>query len=346
MGCGGDGKSSGPTSYAGEKTEALITADEGGEIELGAVKVAIPAGALAADETISLEILDKKGHPDAANVAIDVYEFGPSMTFAEPVQLEFDLDGVRVPKNKRAVVAVLDEETSTWKKLDGSSESGGKIRGSTLHFSKFTVVLVLNPSTGQVGGQCGTFEACGGDLVGTWRFEGTCANVPLAAVLGADSPLLSCSEPATASIDVQVEGTVTFHADGTMEVNRTNQLTASMSLPLSCIEEVGPGGDPADICANEIEGTREGNLCKVDFSEAPDTEVGTGTYRTEGGILYIDEESPADEAFGGAGAAQPAALVRKQAQDTGLEYCVKGNTVTVREVNEEGLVIEYKATRQ
>jgi hypothetical protein len=157
---------------------------------------------------------------------------------------------------------------------------------------------------------------------------------------------LSCSEPATVSVDVLVEGTVTFGADGRMEVNRTNQLDASLSVPFSCIEELGPGADPEEICVSEIEGVREGNACKVDFSEPAETDTSVGTYRTEGGILYIDEEDSADERVGGFDTLAPAALVRKQVNETRLEYCVRGDTVTVREISDDGFVIEYRATRQ
>src|SRR4051794_14564998 len=61
-GCGDD--STGGSS-AGSHVEALISAKNGGTIKASGVSATIPAGALAKDTTITVDIKDKSGFKDA-----------------------------------------------------------------------------------------------------------------------------------------------------------------------------------------------------------------------------------------------------------------------------------------
>jgi hypothetical protein len=333
-GCGGDdSEASSAPSYVGEMTEELMTAAEGGEMELGAVKIAIPAGALEEDTEITLKIQSKADAPEKEKIAIDVYEFGPSLEFKTPVDVEFDLKGVTVPAGKRAQVAVLDEEAKKWSVLSGSSEKDGKVSGKTMHFSKFTVIFTVQAdgSVDQSGGMCaaGEFDACGGDIVGTWSYSGACvSNLDLLGLGGeTDEAFAVCDDKPSYSLDIDISGTATFGSDGSFVVDQTTQFGGGLSIPVSCLEQLAMGqASPEELCGS-FPGEIKGDVCEAIQSEEPEVEQSTQTYGVEGGTLTVYDG--ADDA------------------GDSLEYCVKGDSLTVRKTDPAtGSYFEYTATRR
>ncbi len=383
MGCGGDGDS-GPKSYVGESTMFVVKAGEAASGEVGAVKIDVPKGALAEDTEITIKVEDKKGYAKKdEDLPIDVYEFGPDgLQFNAPVTLTFDLAGVNL-KNKKADIVYQDDD-GNWVKLDNTKVEGGKAKADTTHFTPFTIMLTLTDDgdLAQGAGQCANdFTACGGDLTGTWEFTGSCATIPEGAFGGSDpdSPFNDCTDKPTAGFSIDITGTITFNADGTYEGDQTLSVQSTVSIPKSCLTEVAMGepftcddlnGD-SEPQPGEPVFTDSGDAC-VQTGSFSEVDNGGGTWTTEGGRVYLDEGATGDAtsdapaggtstvdtgAAEGGGAPAPApreaavpGLITKQsdpaADEDIVEYCVKGDTLTVRHRGSEGEVMGYTAKRK
>ena len=323
----------------GDEVSAEITAAEGGEITLGGVTANIPAGALADDTEITIEVLDKADQPGADDIVADVFDFGPDgTTFEKPVTLEFDVGSLDVPNGMQAAMAYLDG--SAWVALDDSELAGGKVTATTTHFTPFTIVLIVLPDggIGQVGGMCETddFDACGGDLVGTWEYTAGCATLgadPLSGE-GDNNPFAMCTDAPRFSITVDLGGTTTFADDSTFTLDQTVTTSSSITIPASCIEQLLMGmSDPAMGCEDILEGMldADGNCVQEQPAETK-MNMATGTWEADAtaGTLTITSDS-ADAGM----------------KNEEIEYCVQGNMVTVVVRNlDEGFTIRYEATRK
>lgn len=347
-GSGGGGGGAPSTLEPGDKTSKAISAAEGGEVTLGGVTLAIPGGALADDTTVTVEVLDKADQPGASEIVADVFDFGPDGTeFSKPVTLEFDVGDLKVPSGKEAVIAFLDG--NEWTTLEDSELAGGKITASTTHFTPFTVRLVLLPDGGvqQVGGQCAPddFDACGGDLVGTWEYTGACITLPPDALNGNSSdqsPFAMCEEQPLLSVTVDLTGTTTFDADGTYALEQTVTTSSEIAVPASCLDTLTMGMlDAAMACDQILMGTldADGNCAGAAGEPSMDMNTGSGTWTTEGGMLIIEETPSAD-----AGVAVDAGA---PSGPDDVRYCVTGDTVVVVvKDTTEGFTMQYTATRK
>lgn len=114
-----------------------ILAAEGGWVELAGYRVDIPAGALPADTTITIEL------PTSGSLASRlVAEFGPhGVQFNTPVTLTFPLTGVLLSGE---AVEVARWEDGAWRGLGGAvSADGLHLTGQTPHFSTYGGKYVL-----------------------------------------------------------------------------------------------------------------------------------------------------------------------------------------------------------
>ena len=96
-----------------EKTQ-MISASEGGEIEIGGgeAKIKIPAGALEKDTEISAKLYNTNGFNNKKALASKVVEFGPSGTkFKKPVVIT--INAGKAVKDKTVAAAVMKSD-GTW----------------------------------------------------------------------------------------------------------------------------------------------------------------------------------------------------------------------------------------
>ncbi|HEY0708708.1 MAG TPA: DUF1566 domain-containing protein [Polyangia bacterium] len=120
-------------------TQALITAAAGGKVSLGSLRADFPAGALAADTTITVRSVDVSTLPEASSIISAVYDLGPDgTTFAKPVELNFEFDNSKLVAGEVAHIAFV--KGSTWERLADSQAKNGKITATTTHFTMFGVV--------------------------------------------------------------------------------------------------------------------------------------------------------------------------------------------------------------
>jgi hypothetical protein len=314
--CGDDSMGSGDAGVvdAGAPIGEEITAAEGGTVEVDGMTLDIPAGALTEDTEITVQEISKAGLPNASDIASAVFDLGPDGTqFELPVTLSFDFDPSETPEGKEAVLAWLDG--SAWTELADSQIDGETVTATTSHFTVFAVIW---KSTGQVGGTCDdlAFEACGGDLVGQWEITIGCA------MLAADAsdPLPMCDGDSI-TLSVDLTGAIEFNED--LSYASTNDLVQELSatLPKACLM-----GTSCDQLADDGEPPFEdtGDACeRTTTGAASSNEV--GTYVLEGNTLTLTEEGEV-----------------AQAPD---EYCVQGDTLTVRHVDEEGNEVFFRAAR-
>jgi hypothetical protein len=323
--CSSDGKGSAAPTYAGQHKSVMVEAGKAASLSLGAVKLDVPEGAVAANTEVSVDISAKLGRPDEQKIAIDVYDFGPNgTTFDKAVKLEFELTGVNVGNGKKAVVAWL--EGGKWRSLP-TTVSNGKARAETTHFTPFTV-LILDDDALEFGGLCSEeFTPCGGDLIGTWDITGTCLTLGEDPFAGEDDLFEVCDVQPIPRFMIHIAGTVSFGADGSFMNEQTSSSSGGFLVSHACLDQIGAEGGETLSC-EDIGAIPEGQDCLLGGgTEEPTTDITTGTFTTEGTTLNVMEDGYIDE--GG-----------------GEQYCVRGDTLTVRiHEEEDGSVIQLTATR-
>jgi len=126
-----------PNLTAPRHAEKLIHAADGGFVELQGFRVDIPAGALASDATITIDL------PDNALLAKRVLaDFGPDgLQFNQPVTLSFPLTNVLL---NGGPIQVSRWEDDHWVGLGGWLSGGGtRLNGTTPHFSRYGGTYIM-----------------------------------------------------------------------------------------------------------------------------------------------------------------------------------------------------------
>jgi hypothetical protein len=148
-----------------------------------------------------------------------------------------------------------------------------------------------------------TFEACGGDPVGTWTVAESCVEF-------GDFENPFCPEWTINTFDFALSGTLTIADDDTYTSNFTNTVTFSYTLPASCLP-------PGLTSCEELEDEDSDETCTGDVSEActcsgtdVDSVSDSGTWATSGNTLTLDG-------------------------DDALEYCVDGDVLKVRDSDDD-----------
>jgi hypothetical protein len=308
-----------------------VSAEDGAVIDTEGAEIDIPGGALSEDTEVTVEVILPTGQPDADKLASLIYDFGPDgTTFEMPVELTIEFTK-SVPEGMEAQMAWLDEDAEKWMPLADSRVVGETIVATTTHFTKFAIVL--SATEGQTAGSCedfDDFEPCGGDVAGTWEFTLACADLTLASIFGENNEIATC-DGVTLAANVDISGTATFEEGGAYDSEIERDIDLQIELPLACL----PAG--ATCAAFEGDGTdgmtvtEADGVCMLSNNPPAETQTEMGTYELEGDTLIMTQAG--EEA------------------DEPSEYCVEGNTITVRsiDIDEESgaeTVTFFQATRQ
>lgn len=312
--CSSSSDSESPTAQEpGDKASKLVSASKGGEVSLGGVKLSIPAGALAEDETITIESKAvPSGAPDKATLHGLVYDFGPDgTTFEKPVEVTLPLIGEPTAE-ETAVVSWLDTTTNTWRDVP-TTVSGGEVVASIEHFTLYVVRF-----QGVAAVDC-SFAACGGDIVGDWSISGGCVDD------GGNNGLSELCATATIDVDFNTTGTVSFGADGSFSSNVANTGSLSLNLPKECLASLGGSCENFSSSFEQPCTTGADGSCGCIIPADDNTAGDTGTYSVSGNALTMQSASSTtpDE----------------------LEYCVEGNNLHVKQTK-DGTTSVYVATRK
>jgi hypothetical protein len=159
-------------------------------------------------------------------------------------------------------------------------------------------------SCGGGGGSsaCTDVAACGGNVVGNWKINGTCFNTGNAVMASGLSS--TCPSARTGNTNVTATGTVSYKADRTFTQTTTTSGSVSVVLPASCLMQMGvtitcdqlnqvfkstlansgsagaSGGIPNISCSNA-----GGGGCSCTTSIPSQTSMTSGTYSTSGSVL-------------------------------------------------------------
>jgi len=278
-----------------EPAAETITAADGGTVATAdnSASIDIPADALDEDTEITIEAKSTSGMPNEENLGSAAYEFGPDGTqFNSPVTIALAFDG-EVPDDMEAILAVLED--GVWVGVEGSSLSGGKVSGDVTHFSTY-VILFIDGEMVLTTAECAgfEFEACGGDVVGTWKIKDVCIEM----VIG-ENPFEGITECESIVYEYLVDwqGTFIINADGSMEMNDYGY-TVSMNVEVTdaCFDAAWPNNTPAENCAgiadNDTIGdcTHANGVCTCTGGEETMTfvEEMTGTWSASGTTLTTE----------------------------------------------------------
>lgn len=300
-GCGDDDAGAG----AGESVSVDVSAEEGGEVEVGGATLTIPGGALAEDTTITAETMEADGLPDSDTLNGLAYDFGPDgLEFLTPVTLELPVDG-EPGEGQEAVVSWLDGDT--WVDVN-STVTGGVVSAEIEHFTTF---IVRFRDAGPVS--CEFDIGCaGGDITGTWNINGLCANL-------LEEGFEELCPTAVVEIIIDGSGSVTFNSNDTYEVDIVISGTIDIEFPADCTEgaQSCAGFLGTDAGDPECTGTPSSGCNCTGVLDNSDDGPSSGTYTTSGNEITFDGET-----------------------ESGA-YCVAGDTLTV--LSPEGFI--YTAER-
>jgi hypothetical protein len=164
--------------------------------------------------------------------------------------------------------------------------------------------------------RCGTFEACGGDIVGTWGIEESCARA---------GPAEGCLQSTVTYSSYNRTGTYEFSESGELVMNERTRYSLHQSMPLSCLDgascvtfesllesDVGGAGQTVDADATCRE---SGSSCSCDVT-ASIAEMLTGSYEIDGSTLVLSS-------------------------GVEYEYCVDGSELSLKSVPFEVFLIRY-----
>ncbi len=313
-------------THVGETASEAITAAAGGEVALAsaAAKINIPAGALPADTTITVEAIDDAGAPAPATddlLASDIFEFGPDGTvFSTPITMSLKLEATGLPEGD-AKLAWLDEDAGKWVQVAGSKVVDGFVVGDVNHFSKFVIYFVgdkvIIDTTDEACKEL-DFTPCGGDVVGSWSISNLC----LSNTVIAENPWGEMPGCATSlyEINMDMTGSIDFADDGTYVQDFTNSVTIHIELSAECLNGMGGQYSGAEVICDTI-GTQmadengaceyTGGKCVCDFAPEDDSpdEPETGTWSVTGNNLMIDDSA--------------------EDNPNGMPFCVAGNNCVV-----------------
>lgn len=185
------------------------------------------------------------------------------------------------------------------------------------------------------GGACSVPTACGGNLVGTWRIVSACGSIESNA----------CPPSQSISFETSwVQATYTFAGDGTLTLTASGTATEAIRYPVGCLSPVVDAG-VTEACAafqdliragiqqadagapitsiTSFTCSMDGNgVCLCNEVVMAATQTQTSAYTTSGDQLtFID--LGADAGTSGA-------------SDVHGDYCVSGNTLTMRLTDTSG----------
>lgn len=182
-------------------------------------------------------------------------------------------------------------------------------------FGLLITCLVLSACSGdqENGPSCGTFNACGGDIVGTWEWQTSCGDA---------TPSSSACESTLTPEMLVASNTVIISADGTINATMVSaDVDYTATYNAACFSTItGQPKTDADVVQlcndmNAVSDTNltascamEGTSCVCSYQSRSQTRSTTSTFTTSGNtILSTDAEGNAST----------------------NSYCVSGSTLTL-----------------
>ena len=305
-GCGSDGDGAsygnGKTAEIGESAQQALTVTNGGMVQLdsGAARVQIPAGAMTEDAIVSIEAVDPASLPGRELLASSAFDFkvdDAGAIFTSPVTLTMRIDEAAMPEGAKAAISWLNE--GSWEKLPQSVREGDMISVQTDHFSTFAVTFeVIDGHLRQTGGMCDatSFSACGGNPVGVWTIDASCIDVSNDQAIGGGA---EACEGLSVNATVDYDGTVTIETDGSYVANLKAGASTEVTYPKSCL------GGITDCAMLDPGAADAGDACLISQTSNEDV-LEQGTWNASGNTLTLTDAA---------------------GEQSMAEFCVSGNTL-------------------
>ncbi|MEW5738592.1 MAG: hypothetical protein AB1938_06675 [Myxococcota bacterium] len=158
-------------------------------------------------------------------------------------------------------------------------------------------------------GNCGTVQACSGNLIGTWFYTQACADDPLADYRQ------YCQTISTVSSNTTLSGEITF-TNGTFTRRVTTNFTTTVNLPAACaalgcsaIESLLRNTVPTATCVAAGQGCN----CTLTGSSTLNE---SGTYTVQGGVITTTTSGGMGRRFDSCVSASPNGDVLKLREST------------------------------
>lgn len=144
------------------------------------------------------------------------------------------------------------------------------------------------------------YEACGGDLTGTWAFRSLCPEDAAAAAALCEHPYddqAVCTGPGNeARCDTSYEGTLTFGTDAMVTIAATDTIIASWNFTDDCLAAVARGTTPEERCAslgNERLTCTYDGACHCVGAPIVQEDLNTVPFAVDGMDVTLGEDPPA-----------------------------------------------------
>ncbi len=233
----------------------------GGTVEgPGGVRLEVPAGALAADIQLSIEVIDDAPALETAIGVGPVYLLGPEgQAFAEPVSVTVELSPEALPEGATAeqvIVLTAPAGSSAYTSLGGTLlEDATHVTAQTLHFSHFRAA-VLPPQAchgeGVEGQACDDVDLC---TAGDVCHEGVCAGAPV-----------DCDDHDPCTTDSCDGAGGCSHETNTAACSDGDACTTGDA----CVNGVCVGAPGVEVCGNGVDEDCDGHdaACGTDCTDA------------------------------------------------------------------------------
>lgn len=170
-------------------------------------------------------------------------------------------------------------------------------------------------------GGCASFTPCGGNPVGTWQIQSSCA-------VGLDSALSTALGPACADamhlLAADHQGTLTLSADGIYSEQSTTDMEMESSFSLACVNAMAG----STLTAEQMPA----------FCSQYQTEMRASAQVTEANCAMSGEECVCNTVshyqFAGSGTYTVSGATLTNDQGSSMSYCVQNGVLTTRETSD------------
>ncbi|MGC4069926.1 MAG: hypothetical protein QM784_35770 [Polyangiaceae bacterium] len=196
-----------------------------------------------------------------------------------------------------------------------------------------SLAAVLACSSDKGGGHCGSLDACGGDVTGTWQVTSSCVEGDLKSAANLSQSLPPACRGNYDQVNANVSGTVAF-ANGVATDDTITTVDYTVHVPVACMAAIGiTSTDLATACAGvgaaivaggyhqEVTCSVQGSTCSCAAKD---------TFTRDGALSYTVSGSK----------------LSYTASNDQMDFCVDGTTLRARQFATELLTtVFFEATK-
>jgi hypothetical protein len=185
-------------------------------------------------------------------------------------------------------------------------------------FAVTSLAVAVGCSSDHGGGRCGSLDACGGDVTGTWQVTSSCVEGNLKEAANLSQTLPPACRGNYDQVDANVSGTVSF-ANGSATDDTITTIDYVLHVPVVCMAAIGiESTDLPTACAGVgpaivAGGYHQDVTCSVQGSAC--SCVAKDTFTRDGALTYTISGSK----------------LSYDASNDKMDFCVEGTTLRARQ---------------